>query len=860
MESVHPLARDDVEIVERQRDDEIVYIIGDPIKNAYHELDELQFEIFRRLDGKTSLPDIVRVLVTEFEVDVDVDELSEFIGNLASLDLLDASSDLRLDGKDGQLIARRVQRQLEVDGVVFAKRSASRERRKRQRTKERRHRWLEAGLMDAALTKLERGEIRMAAAFLRTLLETEPRNHRARYLLHVISAEHFGKPENVDSIWFFRVPLVNPEPFLRPLSRVFGRLIFNWLTLLFCLGAIASALLLAVLSFDVAAEHVLSIISDESPARIAGLFVGNILANLLITLGHELMHGFACLHFGGRARQIGLLFAYLSPGAYCDISSTYMLENKWQRAMVSLVGPLWDLSIAAALVFLYMLGQPDAYLTQLSLFLVPVLAYGSLMNLHPLVKNDAYLALTDLLEYPNLREDAFTYLTIRVQELLFGRPREVPEELYERRGLLLWYSVPAIVVTTAMVTGAAYVVTTLLVTRLYGLGVVLSALLVGLLVYRVFGALLRAAVRHRQLLLSSTRVRRAALALTVLSALVLVAPLPERLEAPFSLRHDTEPLRALETATIARVYIEDGARVEEGETLLTMQEPELERKLLEVEAELAAAEQELARVMGGRRQEELDVQRAALAAATAEEASAAASVRRLQPLVRGGLVPQSQYDAALAAQAEASTRRRTALNELRALAADAEDSVIRAAQATLASRQAEYERTLARVQSLELRAPTSGVVRYRVGVRREPPLGVRVERGETVLEVYTGGESFLAARVPLHQPISLIDKGDAVEAQLVGAPGVPLVGRVRYIGERVERDPRGAPYVYVEASVEGLDATLPEGLGGTLLVRTGRRPVALQLYERFVRLFEIDVQEALGRTEESPSAGGGGAS
>jgi hypothetical protein len=233
MAVAYPLARDDLEIAVRTVNGDATYVIGDPITGQFQELDELQHEVFRRLDGKHSLADIAATLVADHDLEIDVEELSEFVDNLQELNLLDLSTDLRVSEKDGKAIALRVKRQLVVDGVVFARRSTSKERRVGRKSKDRRHRHLEAAMIDAALHHLDRGRVREAASYLRTVIDRHPTNKRALYLLHVLSAEHLGKPSGFESVWFWRIKLFNPDRVLGALDRAIGGLLFTKVTLVF---------------------------------------------------------------------------------------------------------------------------------------------------------------------------------------------------------------------------------------------------------------------------------------------------------------------------------------------------------------------------------------------------------------------------------------------------------------------------------------------------------------------------------------------------------------------------------------------------------------------------------------------------
>ena len=110
---------------------------------------------------------------------------------------------------------------------------------------------------------------------------------------------------------------------------------FSLWFLLACLGLVASAVVLAVVEFDVLVQklgqHGRSFFS-------AGNFVWLAVALALAKCLHELGHAITCKHFGGECHEIGLMLLVGTPCLYCDVSDAWLLADKWHRIAVSAAG------------------------------------------------------------------------------------------------------------------------------------------------------------------------------------------------------------------------------------------------------------------------------------------------------------------------------------------------------------------------------------------------------------------------------------------------------------------------------------------------------------------------------------------
>jgi putative peptide zinc metalloprotease protein len=207
--------------------------------------------------------------------------------------------------------------------------------------------------------------------------------------------------------------------------------------------------LIAILIFILAGFTVFSsvffkVLASRSDFQILGsVLLGwlfyNLVALLPVYAVHEIAHALACMHYGGTPGEMGTGLFYFSPMFYADTSDSWRL-GRWARVMVSMAGPISTLMIGSilALVSLSLPSGPERAFVQLPAFLC---FYGTLFNLSPVIENDGYYALSDVLSMPNLREDSFSYLWSTLGRILGSkRGREINRHRSRKKAILLSFS------------------------------------------------------------------------------------------------------------------------------------------------------------------------------------------------------------------------------------------------------------------------------------------------------------------------------------------------------------------------------------------------------------------------------------
>ncbi|MFO7695680.1 MAG: M50 family metallopeptidase [Anaerolineae bacterium] len=146
-----------------------------------------------------------------------------------------------------------------------------------------------------------------------------------------------------------------------------------------------------------------------SGAGLAGYVVALYAALAVVIVFHELAHALTCVHYGGHVHKMGVMLIYVTLAAYADTSDAWLFPSRWQRAAVSLAGPLSTLVFAALGAWAWWLAPAGSVFSHLSIMLVLATVPLTFANLNPFLEYDGYYVLSDLTGIPNLRRRSFEY-------------------------------------------------------------------------------------------------------------------------------------------------------------------------------------------------------------------------------------------------------------------------------------------------------------------------------------------------------------------------------------------------------------------------------------------------------------------
>ncbi|PHQ33446.1 biotin/lipoyl-binding protein [Rhodopirellula bahusiensis] len=199
----------------------------------------------------------------------------------------------------------------------------------------------------------------------------------------------------------FRIPLASIDPVARRLVPISG-LVFSPLAVaLFSIAGLVS-LLFWMVRWQQWAGSVPSLqtyLASLQPLTIAATFV-------LTKTAHELGHAVLCRRLGSRCGVIGVWWLCFMPCPYVDVTDVWRQPNAARRGAVMAAGIWVEWIIAMVALWVWWLAPShEVRMTAMNVVLVCGVS-TVLFNANPLMRYDGYFILSDLLDSPNLREEA----------------------------------------------------------------------------------------------------------------------------------------------------------------------------------------------------------------------------------------------------------------------------------------------------------------------------------------------------------------------------------------------------------------------------------------------------------------------
>ncbi|MGC4002628.1 MAG: hemolysin D [Pirellulales bacterium] len=234
---------------------------------------------------------------------------------------------------------------------------------------------------------------------------------------------------------------IDPDRILTALLPWFGWL-FTWIGGVFVLSIAFSALMLVLVQFEVF-QAKLPTFHEFFAAR-NWIYLATAMG--ICKILHEFGHGLSCKKFGGECHEMGMMLLVFTPCLYCNVSDSWMLPNKWRRAMIGAAGIYIELLIAGCATFVWWFSEPGL-LNYLALSTMFVCSVSTLMfNANPLMRYDGYYILSDLTEIPNLRQKSTSILGRKLGKWFLGL-KEQDDPFLPRRNQLFFalYSIAATV-------------------------------------------------------------------------------------------------------------------------------------------------------------------------------------------------------------------------------------------------------------------------------------------------------------------------------------------------------------------------------------------------------------------------------
>lgn len=142
---------------------------------------------------------------------------------------------------------------------------------------------------------------------------------------------------------------------------------------------------------------------------------------------HEIGHGHACKHYGGRVPAMGFALIYLAPAFYTDTTEGDVKASRYQRMVISLAGVWIELIVYSIVTPIWWGTPPDTAVHDAAYTLMLFTGISAaLVNWNPLIKLDGYYILSELLGIVDLKENSTAFVSGWVKHYIWRLPVEVP--------------------------------------------------------------------------------------------------------------------------------------------------------------------------------------------------------------------------------------------------------------------------------------------------------------------------------------------------------------------------------------------------------------------------------------------------
>lgn len=379
-----------------------------------------------------------------------------------------------------------------------------------------------------------------------------------------------------------RIPLWDPGRFLDRFAPLWPRL-WSWRGLAVWVAVVLPALLLLPAHWPELTGN----LSDRV------MQVDNLLLLWLvfpfIKLLHEMGHASATRAGGGEVHDMGLMMLVLMPVPYVDASASTVFRSKWRRALVGAAGMLVELFVAAFAFYIWLAVEPG--LVRALMFNVMLVAGVStlIFNGNPLLRYDGYYILADLIEMPNLSQQAARHWGYLAQRFVLQADSATP--VAQSLSEAVWLTVygAASTVYRMLVTVA---IALFIGTRFFFIGVLLALWAVVMMavvpLVKVFSAM--NSYGHLRELQGRAWAFGVSAGL-VLTLLLVVVPLPFRSQAEGVVwLPEQATLRAGVNGFVASHLVSPGSLVVLGQPLIRNRDPAADAQVALLEARVAELE------------------------------------------------------------------------------------------------------------------------------------------------------------------------------------------------------------------------------------------------------------------------------
>lgn len=299
---------------------------------------------------------------------------------------------------------------------------------------------------------------------------------------------------------------------------------------------------------------------------------------------HEFGHGLACKRYGGQCHEMGAMLLVFTPCLYMNVSDSWMLKSKWQRAFIAAAGMYVELILAAIAVFVWWFSHPGI-VNQIALNIIFVCSVSTLLfNANPLLRYDGYYILSDIIEIPNLRTKSTKVLQNFLGSVCLGLKRTPDPFLPQRHQWLFGvYSVAAAVYRWVITFSIFWFVYR--VFEPYGFKIIGQAI-AGLAIWGLVGMPLVQLFRFFSIPGRTQAVNMARLTVSATVALAMLAgilfiPIPHNVYCSFQLEPAAPTnVYAKVPGRLIDIWVKPNQAVTAGQTLISLKSEDLDRQIV----------------------------------------------------------------------------------------------------------------------------------------------------------------------------------------------------------------------------------------------------------------------------------------
>lgn len=300
---------------------------------------------------------------------------------------------------------------------------------------------------------------------------------------------------------------------------------------------------------------------------------------LFLALGfiHESAHGLTCKHYGGQVHSMGLMFVYLMPAFYVDVTEIWVSATKVQRLATIIAGIWVEMTVCGLAMIVWTNTLPGQWIHDFSYQVILITGIAVIViNLNPLIKLDGYYFLTELIGMPELKEQSTAFLSGWFQSRVLRLPVETPVVPRKRVLFYILYAFISGIYSYTLLFVVVRLTYNITSKWLAELAVIPAAWLAFLIFRSRLRSLRNVVVRVCERNFGADRPGRAKrILIAVALAVLLFVPFwRDRVAAYYTIEPmRSETLHAAVPGRVSAVLVQEGETVRAGQPLLTMSSP-----------------------------------------------------------------------------------------------------------------------------------------------------------------------------------------------------------------------------------------------------------------------------------------------